>query len=541
MKKRLKFPDNRSLHMLATMSLVASATWSCDQEPEYSRPLNEQKPNVVIIYADDVGYGDLGTYGAELIPTPHLDQLAESGLKMTSGYATAATCTPSRYSLLTGEYAFRNDRAQVLDGDAPILIDPESTTMPSLFRDAGYRTSIVGKWHLGLGEAEVDWNEAVKPGPLEIGFDESFIIPTTNDRVPTVYLKEHHVYGLSQDDDPLRISYDEKIGDLPTGRTHPELLRYPADPQHSGTIAANISRIGWQDGGQSAWWDDEEMALILAERSRNFIEENKDDPFFLFLSMHETHVPRAPHPMFVGESDTGLRGDAIVELDWVVNEVVSKLDELELRENTLVIFTSDNGPIFDDGYDDGAIENANGHPAGGPFRGGKYTAFEGGTRMPFIVSWPGIIEEGIVTDAMYSQVDLMASLADLIDVEIPKGAGPDSFNLLSVLLGRSDQGRERVVQQGAGAQLYGIRKGDWKLIPAAGNRPNFLKRKHNERENPLSTPQVSTGDYLFNLAEDPGETNNLAEDHPEIVEELTELLDSIQKQPETFIDSSNSN
>lgn len=491
------------------------------------------RPNIIIIYADDVGYGDIGAYGAELIPTPNLDRLAEEGLRFTDAYATASTCTPSRYSLLTGEYAFRNDRAQVLSGEAPLLIEPGSATLPAVLREAGYRTSVIGKWHLGLGTGDVNWNEAIRPGPLEVGFGESFIIPATNDRVPTVYVKDHRVYGLSDKDAPLQTSYSKQIGNLPTGQSHPELLRYPADLQHSGTIVNKISRIGWMEGGQSAWWEDEQMPFLFAGRSQQFIKANRDNPFFLFLSLHENHVPRAPHPRFIGKSGTGLRGDAIVELDWIVGQVVETLEELDLREQTLVIFTSDNGPVFDDGYDDGAIEQANAHPAGGPFRGGKYTAFEGGTRMPFIVHWPGTIEVGAVTDALFSQVDLPATLAALAGARLPEGAGPDSQNLLPVLLGQSGQGREVVVQQGAGTQLYGIRRGAWKLIPAADNRPAFLERKHNERKNPLTTPQADTGAYLFNLEEDPGETTNLAEKYPEKVRELTELLEKIQEEPET--------
>jgi len=269
--------------------------------------------------------------------------------------------------------------------------------------------------------------------------------------------------------------------------------------------------------------------------SRDFIRENQDQPFFLFFSLHQNHVPRAPHPMFHGKSETGLRGDHTVELDWAVNEVMTILDDLDMRENTLVIFASDNGPIFDDGYDDGAIEEAHGHPASGPFRGGKYTAYEGGTRLPFIVNWPGVVSSGSVSDAMFSQVDLMASLAELIGVSLPKNAGPDSMNLLSALLGHSETGRPHVLQQGAGTGYFGLRKGDWKLIPAS-NRPAFANNKHNSRSNPLSTTMpASDNDYLFNLAEDPGETTNLAEQYPEIVEELTELLNRIKQYPDRVL------
>lgn len=514
-----------SLLYLSSLSLFFL---SCIEQNNSSTDI---KPNIIIIYADDVGYGDIGVYGSELIPTPHIDQLAADGIRFTSAYATAATCTPSRYSLLTGEYAFRNKRAQILSGEAPLLIEPGSFTLPEMLRSAGYRTSVIGKWHLGLGEGDVDWNSEIKPGPLEVGFDESFLLPATNDRVPTVYVDGHYVTGLSEEDDPLRVSYSEQIGDLPTGHSYPALLHYPADNQHSGTIVKGISRIGWQDGGQSAWWDDQKMAQLFTERSQKFIEREKEGPFFLYLSMHENHVPRWPHPQFVGESQTGLRGDTVVELDWVVGQIVETLEELGIREETLVIFTSDNGPIFDDGYEDGAIEYANGHPAAGPFRGGKYTAFEGGTRMPFVASWPGMIEKGLISDAILSQVDLLATLSSMVNVDIPEGDGPDSFNLLPVLLGQSNDGREVVIQQGAGNQLFGIRKGDWKLIPEAENRPGFIENKHNARSNPLTTPQVTTGTYLFNLADDPVETNNLAEEFPEIVNEIKELFELIKRKP----------
>lgn len=509
------------------MAGIIPGIYSCTNDQ--SRPA---QPNIIIIYADDVGYGDIGVYGAELIPTPHIDRLAREGMLFTDAYATASTCTPSRYSLLTGEYAFRNERAQILPGDAPLLIEPGSATLPAVLHEAGYRSSVVGKWHLGLGEGEVDWNGEIKPGPLEVGFDQAFLLPATNDRVPTVYVEDHYVYGLSEEDSPLRISYSNQVGSLPTGQSHPELLRYPADPQHSGTIVNGISRIGWMDGGQSAWWEDEQMPFVFAGRSQEFIRANKDQPFFLFLSLHENHVPRLPHSQFIGKSKTGRRGDAVVELDWVVGQIISTLEELNLREQTLVIFTSDNGPVFDDGYDDKAVEQAGGHPASGPFRGGKYTAFEGGTRIPFIVSWPGQIRQGVTSSALISQVDLLATLASLAGARLPEGAGPDSQNLLPALLGQSDQGREVIVQQGAGSQLYGIRFGNWKLIPAANNRPAFLERKHNERKNPLTTPQVGTGAYLFNLEEDPGETTNLAGKYPDKVRELTELLKKIREEPE---------
>jgi arylsulfatase A-like enzyme len=342
------------------------------------------RPNVVLIYADDLGYGDLSSYGATELTTPHLDTLARQGLRFANAYASAATCTPSRYSLLTGRYAFRKEGASILPSDAGLVIDTTRTTLASMLNDAGYATGIIGKWHLGLGHDSVNWNERIAPGPLELGFDRSFIVPATNDRVPTVYVKGHHVYNLSEGDPPLRVRYDEKIGDLPTGLSHPEKLRYPADSQHSGTIVNGISRIGWMVGGQSAWWSDAKMASTFLQRARQFVEDTKDRPSFLFLPLHDVHVPRWPAKQFRGESGTGLRGGAIKQIDWVVGQVRMTLRRLDLAKNTLVLFTSDNGPVYDDGYDDGAVANADGHDANGPLRGGKYQSFEEGIRVPFI-------------------------------------------------------------------------------------------------------------------------------------------------------------
>jgi arylsulfatase A-like enzyme len=485
------------------------------------------RPNIVIIYADDVGFGDLSSYGAELVPTPELDRLAAGGVRFTDAYCTASTCTPSRYSLLTGEYAFRNPRAEILAGDAAMLIEPGSVTLPDVLRRVGYRTGVVGKWHLGVGDGHVDWNGEIKPGPLEVGFDRSFIFPATNDRVPTVWMDGHRVHGWKAEDDPIRVSYGRQVGDLPTGVSHPETLRYRADPQHSGTIVNGVSRIGFMDGGQSAWWDDEDMGYEIARRARAFIEENLEQPFFLFMSMPQNHDPRLPHPDFIGRSGIGLRGDDVVELDWVVGDLVAALESFGIRDNTLVIFSSDNGPIFWDGYYQGAVEEANGHRASGPFRGGKYVAYEGGTRVPTIVSWPEGAARGLVSNAMLSQVDLLKSLAVLAGAEVPAGAAVDSRDQLAAWLGHSREGRDHVVQQGIDS--LAIRRGDWKLIPAT-RTPEWVDRKHNRYPNPLSSPVHSSDTHaLFNLADDPGETTNLVEAFPEKVDQLHSLLMGIRE------------
>jgi arylsulfatase A-like enzyme len=508
---------------LTSLLAVCFLTHSSQAADQAASPA---KPNIVIIYTDDVGYGDVGCYGAGGIPTPAIDQLAKSGLRFTDAHASAATCTPSRYSLLTGQYAFRNKRAEILPGDAPLLIEPGSVTLPSLLREAGYTTACIGKWHLGLGNGDIDWNGEIKPGPMEVGFDTCYLLPATNDRVPCVYIDEHRVENLNPDD-PITVNYQKQVGDLPTGMSHPQTLRYPADEQHSNTIINGISRIGYMSGGKAAWWVDEEMCDVFTGKAIEFIESQQDRPFFLFFSLHQPHVPRLPNPRFIGQSKHGRRGDAIVEADWMVSEIMKTLDRLKLRENTLVIFSSDNGPVIDDGYSDGAMESVGDHKPSGPFRGGKYQAWEGGTRLPTIVSWPNRIKPG-ESDALICQVDFLASIAALTGAKIPAGAAVDSKNTLPALMGESKIGREILLEQST--QAISIRKGQWKYIPP-GKRPSFAEMKHSHADDPTNSPPLSTRAYLFDLSKDPGELNNLIKEHPDVAQELADLLKQIRKEP----------
>ncbi len=480
-----------------------------------------EKPNIIIIYADDLGYGDLGSYGAIGVNTPALDSLAQHGIKFTDAHCTAATCTPSRYSLLTGSYAFRNN-AEVLPGNSPLLIDPDKGTLPAMLKEAGYKTAVVGKWHLGLGNRELDWNEAIKPGPLEVGFDYSFIIPATGDRVPCVFVENYHVVSLSKDD-PIQVSYDGPIGDGPTGTSNPELLKQQADPQHSETIINGVSRIGYMTGGHSAWWKDEDFADILTEKAESFIAGNKDNPFFLFFSFHDIHVPRIPHERFVGQSKMGPRGDAIVQMDWCVKQIMKSLDTFKLSSNTLVIFTSDNGPVLDDGYADRSVELLGQHQPGGPFRGGKYSAFEAGTRVPTIVHWPEKVKAK-VSDALLSQVDLYASIASIVDGKIGAEDAPDSFDFSKAWLGKSDTGRSTMLEESVAT--LALRDGQWKYIrevPNVENYPVWVK------DIKAIEHGVSTEAQLYNLTNDPHEQHNLAEKYPERAKEMRATIQEIEK------------
>ncbi len=455
-------------------------------------------PNIVLIYADDLGYGDLGCYGAKALATPHLDRFASEGLRFTDAHSSAATCTPSRYSLMTGEYAWRKKGTGVLPGDAALILDPARTTLPGLLRKAGYTTGVVGKWHLGMGPGpgKTDWNGQIRPGPLEVGFDESFVMPATGDRVPCVYVDGRGVVGL-ETNDPIRVSFSGPIGEEPTGKSRPDLLRVSPSHGHDMTIVDGISRIGYMSGGRAARWVDAEMGDRFADRAVAFLEKHRARRFFLYFATHDIHVPRVPQARFAGKSGMGPRGDVILQFDEAVGRILGTLDRLGLRENTLVMVTSDNGPVVDDGYRDDAVAKLGAHRPAGPWRGGKYSAFEGGTRVPFLVRWPGRVRPG-TSDALVCQIDFLASFAALTGQPLEAGVGPDSVDVMPSLLGDSRTGRtELVVQAGA----LSLRQGAWKYIEP-GKGPKFNAPTATE------TGQDPAG-QLYDLSSDPGETNNL--------------------------------
>jgi arylsulfatase A-like enzyme len=477
------------------------------------------KPNIVILYADDLGWGDTCSYGATAVVTPNIDRLAREGLRFTDGHAAAATCTPSRYALMTGEYPWRKPGTGVLPGDAALIIAPNRTTLPSMLQKAGYATAAIGKWHLGLGEkGKLDWNGDIKPGPREIGFDYSFIIPATGDRVPCVYVENGRVVNLDPKD-PIEVNYQHKIGNEPTGKENPELLKMHPSHGHNMTIVNGISRIGWMSGGKAALWNDEEMSDTLAKKAVSFIEQHKDEPFFVYFATHDIHVPRVPHPRFAGKTPLGPRGDVINEVDDSFGQVLAALDRLKLTDNTIVIVSSDNGPVLDDGYKDEAVQKVDGHKPAGPFRGGKYSAFEGGTREPLIVRWPGHVKPG-VSDALVCQIDFLASFAALTHQSLDAEAGPDSFNVLPALLGQSKVGRDILIEQGG---PMAIRDGQWKLVVATkGVAPRKVALEDND--SPPRDTGAGGGLQLFNLADDIAETKNLAEQMPDKAKELQDIL-----------------
>lgn len=486
------------------------------------------QPNIIIMYADDLGFGDVSCYGADGYETPSVDRLRREGVKFTRCYTTAATCTPARYSLLTGSYPWRSPNAFILPGDAPLIIDRDTITLPGLLRQAGYRTGVVGKWHLGLGApGGLDWNKEIDGCPLDVGFDSSFIMAATNDRVPCVFIDGRKVSGL-EDDDPIEVRYDKEnpFPEVPTGRDNPELLKMVHSHGHDGTIINGVGRIGYMRGGKNAVWTDENMCDIFLDRAISFVEENRDQPFFLYYALHEPHVPRIPNPRFVGKSGKGPRGDSIVEMDWCVGQMLDTLDRLGLVDNTIVIFSSDNGPVLDDGYQDRAPELTGAHCPTGPLRGGKYSLFDGGTCVPFIIRWPGEIQPG-ESATMFSQVDLYASLVKLLDIPLPEEAAVDSLDMLDVLLNRSGaQGRTELATEGTTRKIN-YHRGDYVYIPPySGPSRNAFT---NIETGCAEVPQ------LYDVGKDIGQKENLADlpDYRETIAAMAKRLEEIVESRKT--------
>ena len=484
--------------------------------------------NVIIVYADDLGFGDLSCYGSHRIHTPNLDRLCAEGLKFIDAYAASAVCTPSRYSILTGRYPFRNNRAHILPGDAGCIIDPGLDTMPRLFRRAGYRTGIVGKWHLGLsdGSAPIDWNREINLTPIDLGFDESFIFPATADRVPCVYVEGRSVVNLDPQD-PISVSYDWEcpFDDIPTYHKNPELLKMKSSHGHDMSIVEGIGRIGYMRGGRKAIWKDEDLAETFLDRAIRFLEDShrQNQPFFLYYAVHQPHVPRVPSPRFRGATALGPRGDVIAELDWCVGELRKELEKLGILEDTMIIFSSDNGPVLDDGYEDRAYELNGTHRAAGPLRGGKYSRFDGGTRIPFLVSCPKLVPRG-VSHALIGQMDLFASFAHMLGVDLAPDSAVDSQDMYAALIGEDPVGREELMVEDLTCGKM-LRSGNWTYLSPGQGAP-FMKEVRIETG-------LSKDPQLYNMDYDIGQQTNVAWDYEDVVKEMEERLRKILKSDRT--------
>ncbi len=477
------------------------------------------KPNIVIFYADDLGYGDLGCYGAEDIKTPNIDSIAQNGIRFTDAYSTSPVCTPARFSLMTGRYPSRRHGVHILPGDATCIIDPDTYTLPMMLHDNGYRTAVIGKWHLGLGDGTcpLDWNNPIHHTPLDVGFDKCFIFPATADRIPCVYFDGRNVVDLDPND-PISVSYawENPFPEIPTGRKNPELLRVKASHGHDMSIVNGVGRIGYMKGGTSALWKDEELADTFLSHAKDFVIENKENPFFLYYALHQPHVPRLPNPRFIGSTNLGPRGDVIAEMDWCVGELINCLKEQNLLDNTIIIFSSDNGPVLDDGYQDRSFELNYEHRPTGPLRGGKYSRFEGGIRIPFLISYSNHIKPG-VSHALISQVDLLASFASMLDTPLSNPC--DSQNVFDALMGNRAIGREEIYAEGISGGMV-LRQGKWLYIEPDNGEP-FNRY--------TSIETASSKDHqLYNLDYDIGEIRNLAYRYPNRVNQMANRIREIK-------------
>ena len=488
----------KSVYLLAPLACMVA---------EVEAKSNKKAPNIVIIIADDLGWGDVSAYGAKEIQTPGIDRIANEGIRFTNGHATSATSSPSRFGLLTGRYPWRN-KVHVLRGDAAAAIKPEMETLPKMLQEAGYKTAAVGKWHLGMGNGNADWNKLVSPGAKEVGFDYSYLMAATNDRVPTVYVRDGLVVNLDPND-PIKVSYKQNFPGEPTGKGNPELLKMHPSHGHNQSITNGIPRIGYMTGGKSAHWVDEDMADLFLEEASNFVKENKDQPFFLYYALHQPHVPRVPHSRFAGKSSLGPRGDVILEADWCVDEFLKVLDKEGIADNTIVIFTSDNGHVLDDGYKDQAKELNGSHTPSGLWSGAKYSILKGGTCVPFLVRWPEKVKPA-VSSALVSQIDFYNSFATIVGGE---AHACDSEDVSNALIGKSKKGRDILVVN-AGTKLSLISE-EWAYIPVG----EVQKSKKTKKTTPVQ---------LYNLLNDMGQKTNVSVKYPDQIAAMKQQLEVIK-------------
>ena len=514
------------------LAAIAPGTAVAQDAKEPEQPV--QKPNVILIVGDDLGYGDLSCYGATRVQTPHVDAIAAAGTRFTNAHSTASTSTPSRYGLLTGEYPWRRSNTNILPGNAGMLIPPERFTIADMFHSAGYYTGAFGKWHLGLGSTTgaQDWNNGLDQDASDIGFDYHYLMAATSDRVPCVYIENGHIDNYDPSA-PITVSYGTPIAGEPTGTKNPELMtKLKPSHGHADAIVNGIGRIGFMKGGGKALWQDETIADSIAFHAVNFIKNHKDEPFFMYFCTNDPHVPRYPHERYRGKNPMGLRGEALMQFDETVGQLTDCLKELGLLENTMIIVTSDNGAVLDDGYQDQAVQLLGDHKPWGPFRGGKYSAFSAGSTIPFIVSWPGHVPEGKVTDALYSHIDNIASLASLVGGTITANGAPDSRNRLDVLMGLNDDGAPYAAMM-SNNRCVQLQIGDWRYIePSSGTA---LMTEVNIETGYLGVPQ------LYDLSVSKYESNNVAMTEPMVAARMRSIVNQIKDGPEVELEPSMAN
>ncbi|MBT5187964.1 MAG: arylsulfatase [Kordiimonadaceae bacterium] len=481
---------------------------------------SKEKPNVIIINADDIGYGDLSSYGATKVSTPNIDKIATEGLSFTDAHSASAVCSPSRYGLITGEYPARKDYLWgPLMFKEPLSVDMDQLTIADVMKDAGYKTAVIGKWHLGFGSREevLDWNKALNPGPLELGFDYYYGVPVLNSHPPFVYVENHHVVGLVPEDpivynkQAITREFDEKF---------------------------DLDLVGGGDAAH-ALYKDREIGTNLANRAVKWIKKNKDDPFFLYFATTNIHHPFTPAPRFIASSDAGPYGDAIHELDWIVGEITRTLEEEGLVNDTLLIFTSDNGGMFNRG---GQTAWEAGHKMNGDLLGMKFGAWEGGHRVPFIVRWPGKTPAGQKSAELLSNVDVLATLADLVGYKLNKEEGPDSVNMMAAFKGEVGEPirNELIISPFRKTHLT-IRSGKWVYISAqdeggfegtrigqhlfAGSAAVGFTGQINSDIIDGKIKEGAAPAQLYDLEKDPYQTTNVYYDNPDVVGRLKAMME----------------
>lgn len=478
-------------------------------------------PNIVLIFADDLGYGDLGCYGATKVKTPNIDKLAAEGRRFTDAHSASAVCTPSRFGLLTGEYPFRAKAGKGLWGPAPItsplLIDPETLTIADVLKESGYETAAFGKWHLGFKEGNNDWQEPLRPGPQDLGFDYYFGMPVVNSAPPYVYVENERIVK-NDPDDPLRIA----------GKGEPVTPITPIPPEAAQRSGNRFT--GAKEAHRN--FNDFEVGTKLTEKATDWIKARDDKPFFAYLSTTNVHHPFTPAERFQGTSEAGWYGDFVHELDWMVGEVMKTLEERGVADNTLVLFTSDNGGMFNHGGREAARL---GHKINGDLLGSKFGIWEGGHRVPFIAKWPGKIEAGTISDQLFCSVDLLASFAALTgqELENPK----DSLNMLPALTGDPDKPLRTEMFMTPNKQSHmALRSGKWMFIPAKsdggfrGSKPEQHAWGGAAVTTLVGTPNsdIKNGEIipgappaqLYDLKADVNQTMNVYYDHPEVTQEM---------------------
>ncbi|MBB3206532.1 arylsulfatase A-like enzyme [Rhodopirellula rubra] len=490
---------------------------------------SKQPPNIVLIFADDLGYGDAGCNGATHVQTPNIDLLATEGRRFTDAHSASAVCTPSRYALLTGEYPLRAGLWGPCSPTSKLLIDTDKLTIAQLLKNKGYETSCFGKWHLGFGSDTTDYAKPLRPGPLDIGFSYYFGVPVVNSAPPYVYVENDRVVGMTSDDPIVLIG--KNAGEKATPIT-------PLTEEHGNRVP------NWFGGAVEAHnlYNDFNLGTTLAEKATDWIRANKDKPFFVYLATTNIHHPITPAPRFQGTSQCGLYGDFIHELDWIVGEVMKTLEEQGVADNTLMIFTSDNGGMF---HNVAQAAYQDGHQQNGDLLGYKFGIWEGGHRVPFIARWPGKIKPGTTSDKLICHVDMLATFAALTGQSLEKEQLVDSVNVLPALAGESTaQVRDHLVLSPRNASHIAIRKGKWMYIPAKGSggfggtKPGqhgfsgpaactFTNHPNSDIANGRIKKDAPPA-QLYDLSADVNQTQNLYTENPEVAQEMHALLETYQ-------------